>query len=356
LGHLRSLCYAVCCAVLLAAGLVRADEHPTGAEVTSKMVTVGDHRLSARLYVPAVARYPLVVLMPGSGNESVLGSRNTQALASAFVRHGIAVLAYDKRGVGESSGASTGSDFAALGEDGAAVLRYAAALPHVQQVGLWGISQAGWVAPFAVRRVGPLAFVQLVSPAGVNPFEQVAYFLRLQAAGWGLSPTQVEQADSMHRAVALYYAGRADYASAQAAVDACKSEPWFRKVVTHPYWDEMTPDGRVLTPHQLARAVTERPGDFEIYRSASSFEDYASAYRSLELPTLIVYGGADQLVPVARSHEVFEAAFAGDASRLHDFRMYEHASHEIAGSDGTVLADYLEVLATWARARFDEAR
>lgn len=334
-----------------------ADARVPVPRFTDAMIPVRDHVVSARLYAPADrSRYPVVVLMPGSGSESVIDSPSTVAVAGAFARQGIGALAYDKRGVGRSTGAFTGSDFAALGEDAAAVARFAAALPNVERVGLWGISQAGWVAPFAVRDGGRVAFVQLISPAGVNPFEQVAYFLRVQAAGWGLAPEAVEKADRMHRAVALYYAGRADHAQAQAEVDACRDEPWFLSVITHPYWDEISRDGRVLEPEALARALLARPDDFEIYRSRSSFDDYRPAYAALKLPTLVVYGGADVLVPVPRSRAVFEAAFANERDGRHEFRVFDGASHDIQGADGTVRADYLQFIAEWARARFDEVR
>jgi pimeloyl-ACP methyl ester carboxylesterase len=328
----------------------------TASQGSEMEVMVGDHRICARLYAPqAVSRYEAIVLIPGSGNESVVDSGYTRQLAGAFGSRGIACLAYDKRGTGQSTGSFTGGDFAALGEDAAAVANFARTLPQVHKVGLWGISQAGWVMPYAVRRGGPLALAILVSPAGVNPFEQVAYFLRRQAAAWGLAGTALDNADRMHRAVSLYYAGRESYERAEAQVLGLRGEPWFKKVVTHPYWDEMTPDGRILDPESLARAIQQRPGDFEIYRSESSFHDFSPDYADLRLPTLNVYGAADTLIPIAASRAAFESVWAGDKGQRHDFHVFDEASHDIETPDGAVLPAYLELISAWARLRFDES-
>lgn len=325
---------------------------PPGRELT---IEAGDgHQLHARLHAPPdLERYPAVILVSGSGNESELDAVYTQILVRTFTTRGIAVLAYDKRGVGRSGGAYTGGDFQALGRDAADVLRYASALPQITDVGFWGISQAGWIIPYAVAAAPNAAFAIIVSPAGVNPHEQVTYFLRGQTLAWGLSLQEADDAEAMHRAVALYYAGRARYETAQAEVDRHRGARWFNTVVTHEYWDEMTPEGRILTPAQLRTALSERPGAFEIYSSPSSFQDYANTYRSLRrLPTLIIYGADDALVPPAPSRAVFERALRGGRRHPHEFRVYEGAGHDITTPEGRVVRDYLDTIGDWAAARF----
>jgi pimeloyl-ACP methyl ester carboxylesterase len=313
----------------------------------------GDLRLSARLYAPrAATRYPAVVMVAGSGNQSVIGGAYTEALASAFTRAGIGVLAYDKRGTGQSTGDFTGSDFEALGRDAAAAIRFVKGRSAVEQVGVWGISQAGWIIPYAIRENPGVAFAILVSPAGVNPNEQVTFFLHRQMRKAGLTEEEAEQADSMHRATVLYYANGHGYPAAQSVVDRYRSEPWFHRVVTHPYWDEMTDEGRLLTPTQLADAVAKRPGDYELVRSKSTFVDYGKVYEWLTLPTLVVYGSADELVPISRSRDVIERALQRRGPMSYEFKIFEAADHQIQTTDGKVRPDYLEFLVGWGRSRF----
>jgi len=325
--------------------------NPHSGDVSDVSIPTEGLALSARLYAPLEqARYPIVVLVAGSGNESTIGGVYTQIIARAFNARGIGVLAYDKRGVGQSGGTYTGGDFPALGADAADVVRYAQALPQTESVGLWGISQAGWIIPYALRELDDVRFAILVSPAGVNPHEQVSHFLHRQALSWGLNADEAAAADRMHRAVALYYAGRASHRSAQAEVDSHRDARWFAGVIAHPYWDEISAEGAVLTPAALRAALHDRPGAFEIYRERSSFLNYAPIYRALRrTPTLVLYGGADELVPVERSRAVFAAALRGDDHTIH---VFEGASHDIQTPEGRVLPEYLDMMAEYAARHF----
>lgn len=331
---------------------------PAALATTNLTIPAGDHQLDARLTAPpGQARFPIVVFVSSAGNESELDAVYNQILARAFTGAGIGVLFYDKRGVGRSGGTYTGVDFQALADDAVAVTRYAARLPRAQAVGIWGLSQAGWIIPYAVRQTPELRFAVLVSPPGVNAFEQISYFLRNQTRDWGLTPPETEAADRMHRAVTLYYAGRASYRSAQAEVDRHRNARWFHRVVTDPYWDEMTPEGRILSPPHLAQALRERPLAFEAYEARTSYANFAPVYRALRrLPTLIIYGANDQLIPPLRSQPIFREALRGERRYAHDFLVFEGAGHDITTADGHFAANYREQMVAWARQRFDEPR
>jgi alpha-beta hydrolase superfamily lysophospholipase len=314
----------------------------------------GGLRLSARLYAPAAAsRHPVVVMVRGSGNESVIGSYYTRTLAEAFARVGIAFFAYDKRGTGKSGGTHTGSDFSTLGGDAAAAMRFAGRLPGVQGVGFWGISQAGWIIPYALRERTGAVFAILVSPAGVNPFEQMTFFLHEKLLGIGLTEAEADEADAMHRATLLYYASGRGYRDAQATIDRYRGEAWFHRAVTSEYWDPMAGEGRLFTPAQLAEALAKRPGEFLLARSESSFMDYGSVYESLTVPVLVIYGSDDRLVPIGRSRAVIEAALRRIGSTSYEFKVFDGADHGIWTPDGDVRPDYLDLISRWARARFD---
>ena len=118
----------------------------------------------------------------------------------------------------------------------------------------------------------------------------------------------------------------------------------------------MTPGGHILAPDQLASAIRERPDQFELYRAASTFRSYRRDYESLRLPTLVIYGSNDQLIPVMLSKPIFESALADDRGHIHEFRVFDGADHDIQTPDGSVLPEYLAVMVSWARARFDDVR
>ncbi len=83
---------------------------------------------------------------------------------------GLAVLTYDKRGGGSSTGTYPGEfptdeSLGIYADDAAAALRFLAARPGVdaKRVGFQGGSQGGWTVPLAIKRHGLAAYAILVS-------------------------------------------------------------------------------------------------------------------------------------------------------------------------------------------------
>ena len=96
---------------------------------------------------------PAVVLIVGSGpndrDESILGHKPFLVLADYLTRHGIAVLRYDKRGVGQSKGVyktATSADFAADASAAVDSLLARSDIDH-RRIGLIGHSEGGILAP-----------------------------------------------------------------------------------------------------------------------------------------------------------------------------------------------------------------
>jgi dipeptidyl aminopeptidase/acylaminoacyl peptidase len=108
---------------------------------------------AATIYLPGGAgRHPALVWIHGAGQASRIPYAFD--VFQQLVHSGIAVLSYDKRGVGESEGVCCVGDsghFNLLTADvvgAVSVLRSRSDIdPH--QIGLFGASQAGWIAPRA---------------------------------------------------------------------------------------------------------------------------------------------------------------------------------------------------------------
>jgi uncharacterized protein len=105
---------------------------------------------------PGDGPFPAAVMVHGSGPAS---REEFQTFTAYLVSQGVAVLAGDKRGIGQSTGAYPGeraseATIAVLARDTEAQIRFVAALPQVDRarVGLFGDSQAGWIIPVAAER------------------------------------------------------------------------------------------------------------------------------------------------------------------------------------------------------------
>jgi uncharacterized protein len=136
----------------------------------------------AKAAAAARERYPGAVLVHGSGR--VTGEELLERAGRRLTAMGFAVLAYDKRGVGGSTGeyASIGpanSDrmFDLLAADALAGIVALKARRDIDpsRVGLVGFSQAGWIMPLAASRSRDVAFVVIISGPAVSVGEEIAY-------------------------------------------------------------------------------------------------------------------------------------------------------------------------------------
>jgi len=126
---------------------------PRGTNTRTVHFDSGGILLAGTLVTPAEGKAKAaIVYVDGSG-----ATRRNLELARRFAEKGIAVLTYDKRGVGDSQGEYLGplstneGTLDALAADAAAALEFLSEQSEVHNVrlGFAGISQAGWVIPLA---------------------------------------------------------------------------------------------------------------------------------------------------------------------------------------------------------------
>jgi uncharacterized protein len=141
----------------------------------------GSVQLSYALDVPSGSGpFPAFVLGHGSGRTT---KSEAIDLARDLTREGYAVLRYDKRGVGSSTGVYEGVGTAnsermigTLADDMAAGVRFLRTLPEIdpRRIGLIGASQAGWIIPEAATRI-PVHSMVLLSGPTVSVGEEIFY-------------------------------------------------------------------------------------------------------------------------------------------------------------------------------------
>ncbi|WP_200871927.1 alpha/beta hydrolase family protein [Actinomadura welshii] len=151
------------------AGPVPAPPGPTSTEVS--FTGSGGLTLHGSVLAPAAKGPPRpgVVLVTGSGAGVPREHLRTEAVE--FARRGLAVLIYDKRSEGYTK---LRRDYSELAGDALGGLRALRAQPGVDpaKVGLWGLSEGGWVAPLAASRSAEAAFVIVVGGNAMTPIRQ----------------------------------------------------------------------------------------------------------------------------------------------------------------------------------------
>ncbi|MFF0860755.1 alpha/beta hydrolase family protein [Nonomuraea sp. NPDC003560] len=256
---------------VVAAAPVRREEISLPAE---------GQRLEGTLRVPlSPGPHPAMVFVSGSGN----GSRTEFTPQAEFLaRAGVATIAFDKRTVGYDF---RDRDFGLLADDALRMVEYLRTRPEVDasRVGLWGVSEGGWVVPIAAAKSAAVGFAVLVSSPNVSPLRQVA---------WALN----EQLLRLHAPI-----GARDL---------------------------------------LTRAMGGVGFTFLRY-------DAMPALRQVKQPVLAFYGTTDPSIPFVESTKALVTALTEAGNDRYTIRFMDKGDHAMRVNGGPFTKGYLETLANW---------
>jgi uncharacterized protein len=292
--------------------------------------------LAGRLTLPGTAApSPLVVGVHGAEG----GTREFhlfQHLERTLPAAGIATLLFDRRGEGESSGDAGSSTYELLAADVRAWMSRCAADERIDptRIGLWGISQGGWIAPLAASGSPQPAVLVAVSAAGVTPGVQMAFATRALMREAGHGDEAVDRMLEVRRAMDELSHDRMSVSDAQAVLDSVVEEPWFKLAF-------VPPDASLID------ASWAEEMEFDI----------RPALRGLSLPVLLFFGEHDRWIPVAESADVWRSALGADADlSVVSLPGTGHAATLASDPDdwleqGPVSPDYERSLVAWLRDR-----
>ena len=271
--------------------------------------------LEGTLITPTDAgRHPAIVFVTGAGPAL----RNQfGALPHLVASYGIAVLIYDKRGCGASTG--TYADWLPLDTlalDALAGVRHLAARPDIgaSRIGMLGVSQGGWVVPLAASRSREVAFMVLKSasslPTWENNLHEVDNGLRLAGFPEG-SIVRAHRAGELFNAMVRAHGERAAWSELRDTLLAIRYEPWFDAA--------RLPDSLPPEPAPANLRWVERE-----FRSGF---DPRPLWETMKHPVLVMNGGLDENVPGPQSAEWFSASLRRAGNRDFKVRVFPSADH-----------------------------
>lgn len=134
-----------------------------------------DISFAGTLTIPSKpGKYPAVVLISGSGPQNrdseFAGHKPFLVLSDYLTRNGIAVLRYDDRGVGQSTGNFANATSLDFSYDVESAIDYLKTRPEIQadKIGLVGHSDGGMVAPIVAARSTDVHFIVLLAGPGLQ--------------------------------------------------------------------------------------------------------------------------------------------------------------------------------------------
>lgn len=246
----------------------------------------GEVRIVGKLTLPGwPGRHPAVVLIHGSNDED---RDHLDPWAGFFVSRGLAVLSYDKRGVRESTGDWKRADFHDLAGDALAGVQFLKLRKDIdaRRIGLFGISQGGWIAPLVASLDRDIAFIILHAGSGLRVADNNLLFIEAELRGYGFPEEEIEQAMAYYRLN--------------------------DEVTRHPgRWEELKAFYEKARARKVEWLIEEpQPGDFwfrRFYRGIMDF-DPAPIWAKVQCPVLAFLGELDHNVPPEPNRRALEAA------------------------------------------------
>ena len=310
--------------------------------------------LAGTLTLPdADAPAPVVVLISGSGpqdrDEALMGHRPFLVLADHLTRHGVAVLRFDDRGIGESTGSfatATSVDFA---DDVVSVVEFLDGRSDVGPIGLIGHSEGGLVAPMVANRSSGVRFVVLMAGPGLTG-EEILY----------------RQSDLIIKANGGTDEAAAANRAAQAAMFAAVKEENDPAVLRTRFHEALAP--ALAGVPEEAREAQVRAQLAQVnspwFRYLLTY-DPVPALRALDQPVLAINGEKDTQVPPKENLEAIRLALTEGgnddveivelAGLNHLFQTAETGSpSEYATIEETMSPRALQTMTDWILARFGD--
>ena len=322
----------------------------------------GDVKLAGTLSLPqGPGPHPALILITGSGpqnrDEEVAGFKIFATIADHLTRNGIAVLRYDDRGMGGSTGVLTSSTLSDFSDDvlaATALLKNHGRINHTQ-IGLLGHSEGGIVAPLAANASGEIAFTILMAGTGVPGskllYEQKSLILRAQ----GASDERLKVGEQVQTAI----------------IEALRSNQWddARAIIRKELEMSMSD-----LPQEALSAITDRKAfvDGQIENAITSINtpwfrsfvdhDPGPVLEQLTIPVLALFGGLDLQVPGALNEPPMVDAFEKSGHSDFTIKTFSDANHlfqkantgtpqEYATLEKSFTPGFLDFITSWIQER-----
>ena len=272
-------------------------------EVTFNNDTV---KLSGSLYLPMrIKKVPAIIFMHGSGSEPRFASAY---FADYFARRGIAVLIYDKRGVGKSTGNWRVSSFQDLAKDAVAGIKFLEGNSKIDanKIGVYGHSQGGSICPMLLTMYPKLSFGISSASAGVSMEESDWYEVQNRFKRYVSGNDYNNAMLVMYKYLKFASTGKG-YEELVSEAKKFEKQQWFQDYIGN---------------------IDSTTYFFRYYRNIGSYNavDY---WKKVKQPVLILKGNKDQTSPGYPSFQNIENALKQSGNKNYKIVMFPNTTHEM---------------------------
>ncbi len=365
----------LCALLLICSCIIRAQDSSAklffDKEVTFKS---GSNEIFGILTLPTTkGPHPAIVLLHGSDRAGV-DSPYYKDHSYNLVQSGFAVLRYDGPGWGGRSSGSPGFETLEYRtQEAISAVKYLQSRADIKSaaVGLWGISQGGWICQMAAASYDQIAFIIPVSGPGVTPAEQEVYRVEMQSRAMGFSEDEIAKAVLFRRLMVDVFLLEPKYEAVN--YDQAKrlgEGPW-NELIELVYSQDLIDPGQELgSLNKIFTAIKDEPWtkflhleqvlpmfkslppeQWEVVKlqlRSLMIVDQADYLTKVHSPVLAIFGQDDTSVPVAKSVALYEQYLREAGNKNVMIKVFPNATHSIYVK-GEFAPGYFETISDWLR-------
>ncbi|MGB0524474.1 MAG: alpha/beta hydrolase family protein [Flammeovirgaceae bacterium] len=265
----------------------------------------GEVELSCTITFPSGdGPFPLVVHVPRAGEI-------TQA--DAFDNHlrllpwnNVAVLRYDKRGTGESTGNLETAAFDDLANDLLAIIKHAKQNPKIvsDKIGVSGLDYASKSMFIAAAKSKEIKFVISLGSSALNMEESELLACAQRMEMDGFDAQQVNEALNYQKSMFKYFRGEIDSLAFQTLSDEAKQQKWNTYVT-------LFDNKKYINQWRIRHHYDPIP-----------------YLKKIEVPLLLAYGENDLIAPPKYNFPVIKKVFENSKTPHNQLIVYPNANHQ----------------------------
>jgi uncharacterized protein len=261
--------------------------------------------------------FPLVLFVHGSGPADRYGTGEYLPIMERMLQAGYATFAWDKPGTGESTGML--DDRRVLAQRTQILLEAIKVMksrPEIdpKRIGLWGISQAGYVMPRVLAQSKDVAFMICVSCAGMSGYDQMSFQITAMALCRRAPEEKADQKAALLDALdqARTYETYAEYLNYREVLKALA--------------------GLVPVPLE-SRAIVPEKAWQKNDPTAEGLWNPAKVIEQVKIPILAIYGDKDRQIDPLQGAYAYRVALEQAGNPHSRVEVFPNANHAIAISE-----------------------
>jgi len=326
--------------------------------------TANAKELNGILTIPnSGSPHPAIVLLHGS-DRSRMNDPYYVEHAEKLIRSGFAVLRYDGPGW-------TSETLESRMEEALAAVKYLQSRPEIRSdmVGLWGISQGGWICQMAAATYDGIAFIIPVSGPGVTPAEQEVYRVEAESRVYGFDEDEISKTGLIRRLMVdivlvepicqevnqaesqllgngpwsemteLAYRSNpsdlvAEFEKIVEVFNYIKAERWTRSLHLEgvlSMFSSLPPQVCGMVKAQMRAVMEAKPVDF---------------LTNVHCPVLAIFGENDTSIPVDKSVYLYKQYLGEAGNEALTIKVFPNANHTIHVG-GEFASGYFDLMLDW---------